>query len=728
MSLQVCHCGWSKVTTYHGLRTHQGKKGCTPKGMSIPQSAQFSYIPRFTYLGSSIKLNEPVFDIFSPSVRPDATEPLSDMSLQSLRIQQGEMGGALNGMRIPESEQYPWRRNPWEGSHQDDSRPLTGTTAREENTFLSPNLITQMDPAFRKAAVIEIFKSSVVDNQQHPIEMDDNLDKTHRALDFPTNTQPVLMPALQSVTTQMNPAAKDTKVETNKSLVENQPHSLQMGTNLDKTHPKLDFTTSVQSAWVPALQNITTPKNPAAAETKVESNKSLVENQQHSLQMDANSDKTHRPLEFSTSAQTITTQMNSAATKTPMKETNKFFFETPQSSHQTTTSSSNKARRALDFSTGAQQVEKLWEVPTSIGQETFNQSKEKEKEKEAQKLLKARQDMMRADLQQKIHTREHKMADVRSSVTAYKGSLDAEWLEINSVFSEVMKVVEDARQKALQPLERRRREAKREAQDLIQKLQREIDMLKKTIDELDTKPDLQVSPLTGLKESWKNVSVDTSFSFGTLRTTTSVMIKQIQEKLENLSSIELKRIPAFAVDVKLNPTTAHQCLILSADGKKVRDGGQKPKVPDTPERFDAFGSILGLDGFTSGKSYWEVEVTNKTGWDLGVARGSANRKGKLTLNPDNGYWVTVHYEDKKYAALTTPSVSLSLKEKAEKVGVFVDYEEGLVSFYDVTTQSHIYSFTECSFSEPIFPYFSPHLQQNGKNIDPLIISAVQKQQ
>uniref|UniRef100_A0A3Q1FEK9 B30.2/SPRY domain-containing protein n=1 Tax=Acanthochromis polyacanthus TaxID=80966 RepID=A0A3Q1FEK9_9TELE len=182
------------------------------------------------------------------------------------------------------------------------------------------------------------------------------------------------------------------------------------------------------------------------------------------------------------------------------------------------------------------------------------------------------------------------------------------------------------------------------------------------------------------------------------------------------------------MDVKLDPTTAHQCLVLSANGKEVRDGGQKPKVPDTPERFDAFGSILGLNSFTSGKSYWEVEVTNKTGWDLGVARGNANRKGKLTLNPDNGYWVTVHYEDRKYAALTTPPVSLPLKEKAEKVGVFVDYEEGLVSFYDVTTQSHIYSFTECSFSEPIFPYFSPHLKQNGKNIDPLIISAVQKQQ
>ncbi|XP_022073390.2 uncharacterized protein LOC110967939 [Acanthochromis polyacanthus] len=783
MSYQVCHCGWSKVTTYQGLRTHQGKMGCTPKGMSIPQSAQLSFVPKYTYLGPPIKLEEPAFDIYRPSVKPDTTKSSSDMSLQSLR----EMGGTLNGMRIPESEQYPFNRNQWRESHQDDSRLLTETTGGEENMFLSPNLITQMDSA-RKAAVIELFKS-LVDNQQHPAEMDTthraldfptkaqpvlmpalpsittsmnpaaketkvetnkplvdnqphflqmgtNLDKTHRAFDFTTKAQPVLMPALQSISTPMNPAAKETKVETNKSLVENQQFSLQMGTNLDKTNPTLDFTTRAQSVWMPALQNITTPKNPATTETKMEPNKSSVENQQHSLQMGANMDRTHRPLEFTTVAQsvltpasqTITTQMNSAATKTPLKETNKSFFQTPQSTHQTTTSSSNKARRALDFSTGAQQAEKLWEVPTSIGQETFNQSKEKEREREAQKLLKARQDMMRADLQQKIHTREHKVADVRSSVTAYKGSLDAEWLEINSVFSEVMKVVEDARQKALQPLEQRRREAKREAQDLIQKLQREIDMLKKTIDELDTKPDLQVSPLTGLKESWENLNVDTSFSFGTLRTTTSVMIKQIQEKLENLSSIELKRIPAFAVDVKLDPTTAHQCLVLSANGKEVRDGGQKPKVPDTPERFDAFGSILGLNSFTSGKSYWEVEVTNKTGWDLGVARGNANRKGKLTLNPDNGYWVTVHYEDRKYAALTTPPVSLPLKEKAEKVGVFVDYEEGLVSFYDVTTQSHIYSFTECSFSEPIFPYFSPHLKQNGKNVDPLIISAVQKQQ
>lgn len=178
------------------------------------------------------------------------------------------------------------------------------------------------------------------------------------------------------------------------------------------------------------------------------------------------------------------------------------------------------------------------------------------------------------------------------------------------------------------------------------------------------------------------------------------------------------------MDVKLDSTTAHHCLVLSDDGKKVRDGGQTLKVPDDPERFDVFGSVLGLNRLNSGKAYWEVKVSNKTGWDLGVARRGANRKGMLAVNTDNGYWVTVHYEGEKYAALTVPPVSLPLRQKPQEVGVFVDYEEGLVSFYNLTSRSHIFSFTECSFDDEIVPYFSPHLKQNDKNADPLIISAV----
>lgn len=43
LSVQVCHCGWSKMTTYHGLRTHQGMMGCTPKGTRIREREQYDW-------------------------------------------------------------------------------------------------------------------------------------------------------------------------------------------------------------------------------------------------------------------------------------------------------------------------------------------------------------------------------------------------------------------------------------------------------------------------------------------------------------------------------------------------------------------------------------------------------------------------------------------------------------------------------------------------------------
>ncbi|XP_056122586.1 zinc-binding protein A33-like [Rhinichthys klamathensis goyatoka] len=62
--------------------------------------------------------------------------------------------------------------------------------------------------------------------------------------------------------------------------------------------------------------------------------------------------------------------------------------------------------------------------------------------------------------------------------------------------------------------------------------------------------------------------------------------------------------------------------------------------------------------------------------------------------------------------------------KAQKVGVFVDYEGGLVSFYDMKSRSHNYSFTGQTFTEKLFPYFFPSLNKDGKNSAPLIISPI----
>ena len=93
-----------------------------------------------------------------------------------------------------------------------------------------------------------------------------------------------------------------------------------------------------------------------------------------------------------------------------------------------------------------------------------------------------------------------------------------------------------------------------------------------------------------------------------------------------------------AVDVTLDPDTAHPYLILSEDGKQVRHGDTRTNRPNTPKRFNKSVNVLGMEGFSTGRFYYEVTVKGKTDWDLGVARESVNRKRKITLSPKNGYW------------------------------------------------------------------------------------------
>ncbi|XP_045564395.1 butyrophilin subfamily 1 member A1 isoform X3 [Salmo salar] len=181
---------------------------------------------------------------------------------------------------------------------------------------------------------------------------------------------------------------------------------------------------------------------------------------------------------------------------------------------------------------------------------------------------------------------------------------------------------------------------------------------------------------------------------------------------------ELETIRKHAVDVTLDPDTAHPKLILSEDRKQVRRGAIKQDLPDNAERFNTVHYVLGKEGFSSGRFYYEVQVN--VGWTLGVVRESIDRKKMIDLRPDNGCW-TVWLRNGKYEAFTVPPIPLYLKEKPQKVGVFVDYEEGQVSFYNVEARSRIFSFTGYTFTEKLCPLFCCGTIDNSA---PLVITPV----
>nr|XP_048675133.1 butyrophilin subfamily 1 member A1-like isoform X2 [Caretta caretta] len=184
----------------------------------------------------------------------------------------------------------------------------------------------------------------------------------------------------------------------------------------------------------------------------------------------------------------------------------------------------------------------------------------------------------------------------------------------------------------------------------------------------------------------------------------------------------LTRAQGYAVDVTLDPDTANPWLVLSEDRKRVRHGDTRQDLPDKPERFDTYPIVLGAEGFRGGRRYWEVEVGDKTEWELGVCRESVRRKGWVTYTPGIGYWA-VWLRKGVYQALTSSWTPLPVSVRPGRVGIFLDYEAGEVSFYNVTDGSRLFTFTG-TFGGTLRPYFSPGLNAGGRNAAPLILCPV----
>ncbi|XP_041839255.1 E3 ubiquitin-protein ligase TRIM21-like [Melanotaenia boesemani] len=335
-----------------------------------------------------------------------------------------------------------------------------------------------------------------------------------------------------------------------------------------------------------------------------------------------------------------------------------------------------------------------------------------------------------AGIQQMIQKRRLKIEELKESVKISKDAADRETAEGVQVFTSLVKSVQRGLDQLVEEIQAKQKATEKQGEAFITNLEQEISELIKRSSEmkqlsspvahlhfLQSFSSLKAAPAS---KDWTEVQVcPPSFEGMAVKA-----VAQLEEKLWNEMKklFESNRIQKYAVDVTLDPDTAHPHIILSDDGKQAKHQSVKRKLPDNPERFSECPSVLGKQSFSSGRFYFEVQVQGKTDWTLGVVKDSINRKGKITLSPRFGFWTLCLTNKTEYKANAGPPVSLRLQSLPEKVGVFVDYKQGLVSFYNAETL--IYSFTGCHFTDKLRPYFSPHPNNSGINSAPLIISPV----
>ncbi|KAJ8000831.1 hypothetical protein DPEC_G00184480, partial [Dallia pectoralis] len=247
------------------------------------------------------------------------------------------------------------------------------------------------------------------------------------------------------------------------------------------------------------------------------------------------------------------------------------------------------------------------------------------------------------------------------------------------------------------------------------------DLLRNQPHQLLSQPDQMLSQLDQTMER-----KSPSFLFQpdqTLERYSPNLLPQSQPDLSVGRNQKVRNVMEYAVDITLDPFTAHPRLHISEDGKQVSCSERFQPFPDCLERFDRVVCVLGRQSFSTGRHYWEVDVGGKTDWDLGVASHSINRKGKITVSPAHGYWFLSLRDKNDYAFRTEPATALGLRQKPNRIGIYVDCDKGQVSFYNVDTKTLIYTF-HGSFTDSIHPFFSPCTNKSGRNEAPLIICPV----
>ncbi|KAM9330275.1 LOW QUALITY PROTEIN: nuclear factor 7, ovary-like [Gastrophryne carolinensis] len=199
----------------------------------------------------------------------------------------------------------------------------------------------------------------------------------------------------------------------------------------------------------------------------------------------------------------------------------------------------------------------------------------------------------------------------------------------------------------------------------------------------------------------------------------SDLMRQLETKKDELSR-KLRHMCVTPLTLLQEPETNDWCDLEEVDSedpekleKQLRDGGNL-KITDndktaswlpnqqrpTPERFQPCPQVLNSQSFSSGRHYWEVEVGRSQYWRTGMSY--SRERSPSCLGNNNKSWFLDRTSNQCSVIHDNEVMRLPDSFSMDGVRIYLDYEAGKISFYELDILSqHLYTFT-ASFTEPLY--------------------------
>ncbi|XP_063791508.1 E3 ubiquitin-protein ligase TRIM11-like [Pseudophryne corroboree] len=288
---------------------------------------------------------------------------------------------------------------------------------------------------------------------------------------------------------------------------------------------------------------------------------------------------------------------------------------------------------------------------------------------------------------------------------------------VTDLFRDIREKVDNLERGVLGEISRQEEQMSLSVSDLITQLEKQKDELSRKISSIEEICNV-TNPLTVLKQEPESDvishrSCDVTSDVRVAGCLDEMIISQMLHRRllhlsDNLMDLQIKRQLSVMekADILLDIKTASNYMIISEDCRSASYTDVNQQRPDGPERF-LVQQVLSSCSFSSGRHYWEVDVSAAEKWLIGVAGHSMDRKicgNESFIGYNNKSW-NLSFTNKLGARHNNIYIHINPYSPVQTVRIYLDYEAGRLSFYQLCDPiRHLHTFS-ATFTEPLYAAF-----------------------